>query len=150
MITERQYRALAEFRYRIRRFIAFSEDAARNARIEPRQHQLLLALKGLPARSRPTIGVLAERVQLRHHSVVELADRLAARGLVTRRSNESDRREVLLVITPRGERLLGRLMLVHRAELRATGPALVNALGDLLDARESRRRARAPAHRTHR
>ena len=148
MITEVQYRAVAEFRYLIRRFVAFSEDAARDAGVEPRQHQLLLALKGLPAGSRPTIGMLAERVHLRHHSVVELTDRLVARGLVTRRRNERDRREVLLVITARGERLLRRLMLVHRAELRATGPSLVKALGELLDAKATRPRTRAPAHRT--
>lgn len=147
MITDAQYRAVAEFRYLIRRFLAFSEDAARDAGVEPRQHQLLLALKGLPGKSRPTIRVLAERVHLRHHSVVELTDRLAARGLVARRRNESDRREVLLVITPRGERLLRRLMLVHRAELLATGPSLVKALGELLDARGARPRTRASVHR---
>ena len=139
MTTQAHYRALAEFRYQIRRFTAFSEKAARTAGIEPHQHQLLLAIKGLPKGQRPAIGVLAERVQLRHHSVVELVDRLTARRLVARRRSERDGREILLVITPRGERLLRRLTLAHRAELQAAGPALVKALGHLLSATRSRR-----------
>jgi DNA-binding MarR family transcriptional regulator len=139
MTTLPQYRELAEFRYQIRRFIAFSERAARAADLEPRQHQLLLAIKGLPAGRRPTIGALAERMQLRHHSVVELVDRLAARRLVARRRSERDAREILLVITAAGERLLHKLTLGHQAELQAAGPSLVKALGDLLTATRSPR-----------
>src|SRR5262245_38534659 len=76
-----EYRALAEFRYLVRRFLAFSEAAARAAGLRPQQHQLLLAVKGLPAGMKPTIRVLAERLQLRHHSTVELADRMEEQGL---------------------------------------------------------------------
>lgn len=138
MISQRHYRALAEFRHQVRRFTAFSEDVARAAGVEPRQHQLLLALKGLPKGLRPTVGVLAERVQLRHHSVVELVDRLASRKLVERRRSERDAREVLLVITPSGEQLLRKLTLAHRAELQTAGPALVQALEAVLGGKPAR------------
>lgn len=132
-ISTREYRALAELRYVVRRFLNFSEAAARAARIEPQQHQLLLALKGMPPKCRPTVGTVAERLQLQHNSAVELAKRSIERGLLERRSSQTDRREVLLHITPRGERLLRRLSLAHRAELRSAGPVLVRALEELVD-----------------
>src|SRR5689334_5553614 len=103
-ISTREYRALAELRYVIRRFLNFSEAAARDAKVEPQQHQLLLALKGMPPGGRPTVGAIAERLQLRHNSAVELAQRSIERGLLERRGSQTDRREVLLRITPRGER----------------------------------------------
>jgi DNA-binding MarR family transcriptional regulator len=126
-LTLPDYQSLAELRYQIRRFLHFSEQAARDAGLEPRQHQLMLALKGLPRRVRPRVGELAERLQIQHHSAVELANRLAAGGLVRRRAGQ-DRREVLLALTPKGERLLRELSLHHKAELRMQGPALVAAL----------------------
>jgi len=132
-ISLREYRALAELRYLVRRFLNFSEAAARAAKIEPQQHQLLLALKGMPSHRRPTIGTLAARLQLHHNSAVELAQRAIERGLVVRRSSEVDRREVLLFITPRGERLLRRLSLAHKTELRSAGPVLARALDALVD-----------------
>jgi len=136
------YRALAELRHQIRRFLTFSEREARAVGIEPQQHQLLLALKGLPGDRRPTVGALAERLQLRHHSVVGLVDRLAAAGLAARRSNAEDGREVLLAITARGERLLRRLSLAHQVELQSAGPALLEALAAIVPAsRATRRRA---------
>lgn len=122
------YRALAELRHQIRRFLAFSEREARAAGLEPQQHQLLLAVKGLPAGSRPTIGTLAERLVLRHHTVVGLVDRLVAARLAVRRRDAEDGRTIHVCITPRGERLLRRLSLTHRAELRTAGPALAAAL----------------------
>jgi DNA-binding MarR family transcriptional regulator len=128
MITLADHQALAEFRYQIRRFLTFSEREARATGIEPRQHQLLLAIKGLPSGQRPTIRILAERLQVRHHSAVELANRLVERRLVTRRRGDVDGREVLLQITAQGERLLARLSLAHRNELRSMGPDLVRAL----------------------
>src|SRR6185503_2059454 len=132
-ISLREYRALAELRYLVRRFLNFSEAAARAAKIEPQQHQLLLALKGMPSHRRPTIGTLAARLQLHHNSAVELAQRAIERGLVVRRNSEADRREVLLFITPRGERLLRRLSLAHKTELRSAGPVLARALDALVD-----------------
>jgi DNA-binding MarR family transcriptional regulator len=127
-LTLSDYESLAELRFQIRSFLAFSEEAARDAGLEPRQHQLMLALKGLPPRVRPRIGELAERMQIRHHSAVELVDRLAKAGYIRRRRAGGDRREVLLELTSRGERVLRDLSLHHRAELRTAGPALVKAL----------------------
>ena len=122
------YAALADFRYEIRRFLNFSEQAARAAGIEPQQHQALLAIKGRPAGFAATVGVLAERLQIRHHSAVELSRRLEARGLIRRSRSGSDRREVQLHLTPRAEKLLGKLSLAHRDELRGIEPRLALAL----------------------
>jgi DNA-binding MarR family transcriptional regulator len=122
------YRAMAEFRYQIRRFLRFSEQAARAAGLEPQQYQLLLALKGMGDESDHRIGEIAERLQIQHHSTVELVDRLTRRGLVRRRRSSEDRREVLLELTSKGEKLLQELALHHREELRESGPSLIAAL----------------------
>jgi DNA-binding MarR family transcriptional regulator len=127
-LTSADYASLAELRYQIRRFLHFSEQASRVAGLEPRQHQLMLALKGLPTDVRPRIGELAERLQVRHHSAVELVNRLAAGGYVRRHRGGEDGREVLLSLTPKGEKVLRDLSLHHRAELRMRGPALIEAL----------------------
>jgi DNA-binding MarR family transcriptional regulator len=123
---------LAELRYRIRQFVHFSEEAARAHGLEPQQHQLLLAIKGLPEGERPTIRTLSTRMCLRHHSAVELLNRLAERGAVVRRESERDRREVLVELTPHGEEILARLSVLHVEELRVTGPALLEAIHDVL------------------
>jgi len=141
-IVAREYRALAELRYVVRRFLSFSAEAARAANVEPQQHQLLLAIKGLPPELRPTIGVAAERLQLQHHSAVELAKRSIGQGLLKRRTSDSDRREVLLHITPSGERLLRRLSLMHRKELRSAAPSLVRALEEIVGQPKIRGRKR--------
>jgi DNA-binding MarR family transcriptional regulator len=127
-ISHPDYQSLAELRHHIRRFLHFSEEAARGVGLEPRQHQLMLALKGLPPGTRPRIGELAERLQIQHHSMVELVNRLEARGYVRRKQAPNDRREVLLALTPKGENVLRSLTLYHRDELRTTGPALLAAL----------------------
>ena len=127
-LTLSDYQSVAEFRYQIRRFLRFSEEAARSAGLEARQYQLLLTIKGLPEGLRPTIGELAERMQIQHHSAVELINRLSAGGYVHRQRASQDRREVLAVLTPKGERVLHELVLHHRAELRLRGPALISAL----------------------
>jgi DNA-binding MarR family transcriptional regulator len=131
-LPEPNYRALAEFRHQIRLFLTFSEREARDAGMEPQQHQLLLALKGLPEGHRPTIGVLAERLQLRHHTVVGLVDRLTTAKLAGRHASDADGREILVRITPRGEKALRALSLSHQAEVESAGPALVSALQALL------------------
>lgn len=123
-----QYRAIAEFRRQIRQFISFSEGVARQHGIEPKQHQLLLALRGLPEGVKPTIGELADRLFIRHHSAVELANRLEKAGFVIRREGEQDRREVWLRLTPSGAALLRKLTLVHRMELERSGPLLTKTL----------------------
>lgn len=122
------YRQLAEFRFRIRQFLHFSEEAARSWKIEPQQHQLLLAIKGLPEGTRPTVSALSHRLCLRHHSTVELVDRLVEQGAVSRRQNVEDRREVFIELTPHGEELLHQLSAILWQELRVTGPALVESL----------------------
>ncbi len=131
-ITAAEYRALSEFRYQIRRFLRFSEQAARRAGLEPQQHQLLLLLKGLPPEVPPRIGVVAERLQIQHHSAVELADRLVRRGFIKRQRGGGDRREVLLELTARGEKVLQELSVHHREELKSAGPTLVGALQTLM------------------
>jgi len=127
-MTVSEFRALAEFRYQIRIFLNGSEVAARGADLEPQQYQLLLALRGLPAGREPNIRELAERMQLRHHSVVELVDRLEHRQLLRRERSRTDRRQVIVRLTPRGEKILTRLAKQRLAELRTSAPALVRAL----------------------
>jgi len=122
------YRALADFRYAIRRYLNFSERAARAAGLEPQQYQALLAIKGLAPAQRATIGVLAERLQIQHHSTVELMDRLESRGLVRRVRSRTDRRIVLVRLTRRGAETLQRISLPHREELRTAGRKLLRAL----------------------
>jgi DNA-binding MarR family transcriptional regulator len=122
------YNVMAEFRYQIRRFLRFSEDTARAGGLEPQQYQLMLAIKGMPADMRPRIGEVAQRLQIQHHSTVELVDRLARRGLIKRRRSDSDRREVLLELSPRGDKLLQDMALRHWAEYREVAPDLVAAL----------------------
>jgi len=122
------YQALADFRYQIRRFLRLSEEAARHAGLEPHHHQLLLAVKGVPKGVAPRIAYLAERLQIQHHSAVELVDRLVKRGLIHRLHGDQDRREVHVRLTAKGERILKDLTLYHRDELRTAGPALVATL----------------------
>lgn len=131
-ITHAEYQALAEFRYRLRRFLHFSEQAAREAGLEPQQHQLLLALRGFPDDQPVTIGDLADRLLLHHHSTVELIDRSARQGFVERQRDDADRRRVIIRLTPAGAAILRDLSVHHRSELRTTGPALAAALTALL------------------
>jgi DNA-binding MarR family transcriptional regulator len=126
------YQTLAEWRYQIRRFLRFSEQAARSAGIEPQQYQLLLALKGLPEDRKPTIGELAERLQLQHNSTVELINRLVEHDLVERQRDESDQRHVIITLTLHGEKILQHLALYHQAELQTIGPVLLQALEIIL------------------
>jgi DNA-binding MarR family transcriptional regulator len=134
-ITFQDLQALAEFRYNIRRFLRASEDILREEGLKPQQYQLMLAIKGMPDGTPTTIGSIAERLQLQHHSTVELADRLAKRGLVRRRRAGDDRRQVLLELTSKGDKLLNEMAVLHRDELRNTGTALVGALRKVLAGR---------------
>ncbi len=142
-LTPADFQSLAELRHQIRTFLHFSEQAAREAGLEPRQHQLMLALKGLPAGTRPRIGELAERLQIQHHSTVELVNRLAAGGFVKRTRGGQDRREVLLSLTPKGERVLRDLSLHHRAELRNAGPSLVSSLRRVMRSQSNGRQTKS-------
>jgi DNA-binding MarR family transcriptional regulator len=131
--TFSQYQSLAEFRYQLRRFLHFSEQAARSVGLEPQQHHLLLTLKGLPQGRSATITELAERLQIQHHSTVELINRMVDRNLLERLRDESDQRKVIVHLTPYGEEVLRKLSMLHRIELRSSGPELVHALQVLID-----------------
>lgn len=129
-----EYQALAQFRFLIRRYLNNSEKAARSVGLEPQQYMGLLALRGLPPDGEPTIRALAERLQIQHHSAVELVDRMEKRGLFRRERSRQDRRQVHLYVTPRGEKLLSRLVRHRIAELRVSAPELTRALQAVLAA----------------
>lgn len=122
------FRSLAEFRHQLRCFLRFSEDAARAHGIEPQQHQLLLAVKGLAEGTEPTISELAHRLQIKHHSTVDLIDRMEKAGTILREPSIEDRRKVLIRLTPGGERVLRELSVEHHRELTKAGPELLRAL----------------------
>lgn len=141
-LTAEQYRLLAEFRHRIREFLHFSEEAARSQGIEPQQHQLLLAIQGLPSNTKPTVSVLAARLCIRHHSTVELINRLSERGAVVRRNSEEDRREVLVELTEKGRTILQNLSVLHWHQLQDSGPELARALESVLERSATEGRSR--------
>lgn len=127
------YRKLAEFRHQIRKFLHVSEQAARAHGIEPQQHQLMLAIKGLPEGARPTVTTLALRLCLKHHSAVELVNRLVERGVAVRRQSQEDRREVLVELTPLGEEILEKLKDLHVKELQTKSAELYQTLQAIVD-----------------
>jgi DNA-binding MarR family transcriptional regulator len=129
-LSQHDYETLAAFRYHLRRFLRFSELAAGEVGVPAQQHQALLAIKGSPARAPMSIGELAEHLQIRHHSAVELVDRLVTQEFV-RREAGADRRSVALALTERGESILEQLALIHREELQRIAPLLRELLGQL-------------------
>ena len=131
-LTRDQYRELAEFRRQIRRFLHFSEVTAKEHGVEPQQHQLLLAVHGLPDGVKPTIGEIASRLFIRHHSAVELVNRLEHAGAIARHPGADDKREVWIRLTPAGRATLRKLALAHRTELERTGPELAATLKSIL------------------
>ena len=154
-IKDQEYRALAELRYRIRRFLQEGDETAHDAGLEAQQYLLLLAIRGLPEGQEATIRTLAERLLLRHHSTVELVDRLETRGYVKRVRGREDRRQVLMLLQARGEKLLERVVGQRLIELRSHGRALVGAISSVLEARGRasrgkngrRKTARAKTHK---
>lgn len=130
-VTQAQYEELARFRYALRRLLRFSERAARSAGLTPQQHQLLLAVKGFPGRAGATVTDLAERLQVRHNSVVGILDRCAQAGLIVRRGDPLDRRQVHVELTPHGEEVLARLSRLHLQELERIRGDMLPGLGDL-------------------
>jgi DNA-binding MarR family transcriptional regulator len=120
--------ALAEFRYQLRSFVLLSEQATTEAHLHPQQHQILLQIAGAPAGSITSIAYAAERLGLRHHSVVELADRSVAEGLLLRSEDPLDRRRVILSLTKKGRAILDTLSEYHAHELRDLGPRLIRSL----------------------
>jgi DNA-binding MarR family transcriptional regulator len=123
-LSRQDYRELAEFRFLLRNFLAFSETAARKAGLAPQQHQALLAVKGFPGEAPPSMGDLAERLGIRHHSAVGLVDRLVLAGWLRRTTDSEDGRKVALTLTRAGEAKIATLSSAHRDELRRLAPML--------------------------
>jgi DNA-binding MarR family transcriptional regulator len=123
-VSKAEFENLAAFRHALRQFLRFSEEAAKRAGLTPQQHQALLAIKGFPGRDEVSIGELAERLQLRHHTTVELVDRLAELKLVARTHAMEDRRRVMVRLARRGEQMLDKLGYAHKEQLRRIGPRL--------------------------
>ncbi|MBZ9856663.1 MarR family winged helix-turn-helix transcriptional regulator [Mesorhizobium sp. CA13] len=127
-ISQADYQRLSEFRYLIRRFLEFSQLQAEDAGLTPRQHQALLAVKGFPGGGPVAIGDLAERLRIRHHSAVELVNRLCEAGLVVRDQDKDDQRKVLLQLTERADACLADLSAAHLDELSRIEPMLRSVL----------------------
>lgn len=135
------YRRLAAFRHALRRFLAFSEAAARDAGITPQQHQALLAIKGADDPTAVTIGELAHQLLLQPHSGAELVDRMVKSRLLIKSAGGDDRRRVVLALTPAAERKLRALSAAHIRELRQSAPVL-DGLIELLKPDGPKRRRR--------
>lgn len=131
--TKTEYETLAEFRHALRLFMRFSEAAAEGAGLTPQAHQAMLAIMGYPGRDFVSIGELAERLQVRHHSAVGLVDRLEAQKLVLRQASKEDRRQVHVRLTARGLAILEKLSAAHQGELRRVGPHLRALLSRVQD-----------------
>lgn len=131
---------LANFRYAVRRFLRFSEEAAAEVGLTPQQHQALLAIEGFPSRNYVTITELAERLQLRHHSVIGLANRLGKLGLLLREGDATDKRLVILRLSPAGKAILARLSAIHKRHLQTVGPEFEHLLSSLGVNDESQKR----------
>jgi DNA-binding MarR family transcriptional regulator len=129
MLSRAQYAAIAAFRARLRRFLAFSEAAAGAEGLAPQQHQALLALAGYAGDEAPGVGAVAEALMIAPHSAAELVARMVDAGLLRKDRSVRDRRKVDLTLTEKAETLLHRLTAAHLAELKALEPALADALG---------------------
>ncbi len=130
-LSKAEYESLAAFRYALRQFLRFSEEAAQQAGITPQQHQALLAIKGFPGRDAVTVGELAERLQLRPNSTVELLDRLVDLKLLVRVPSAEDKRQVYVRLTASGEMILDQLSSAHKEQLGRIGPSLKLLLEEL-------------------
>src|SRR5262249_25316756 len=145
MNSQSDYQHFAEFRYQIRKFLQFRATAARNAGVEPQQHQLMLAVKGAPDTIVTTIQYLAHRLCIQHNSAVELVNRSVKKGLVVRRRDDTDLRRVAVRLTPKGEKIVRSLIDDYRAELMQAGTELLKSLRPLL--RGSRNNSQASSRR---
>lgn len=146
-LAKSHYELLAALRHALRRFLNFSESAARRGELTPQQHQALLALKGFPGRDYVSVGELAERLHLRHHSAVGLVDRLVQRGLLRRTRSKADRRKAEVRLTAGGDAIIARLSAVHLQELRQLGPELHRLIGSIIATDAPSRAVRRPRRR---
>ncbi len=136
--TKKEYEELAEFRYRLRKFLHFSELAATAVGITPNQHQLLLSIAGFPGRDWMTPTEIAERLQVRHHSALGLIQRCEKIDLVRRFDNPADRRSVCIELTENGRAVLEQLTIQHQSELRRLGLSHTNFMTkDIADMKDS-------------
>lgn len=131
-LSQQRYESLAEFRYQLRKYQRFSEAAARAVDLEVQQYQMLLAIKGAASESL-TIGTIAERLQIQHHSAAELVARAEARGLALRSRGEADRRQVFVALTDTGVGVLRELASSHHRELLTAAPELIRILQRIVD-----------------
>lgn len=130
VLTDSDYAVLADFRYRLRQFLAFSESKAVECGLTPQQHQALLAIRAAEP-GKATIGYVAERLLLKPHSASGLVDRLEVVGMITRQVSPEDRRQALLDLTDAARTILARLSLTHREEIRRLRPMLTELLGSI-------------------
>ena len=130
------YEVLAQFRYQLRKFLSFSEAAAHGAGLTSQQHQALLAIKGFSGTQPVSVGDLAGLLLVRHHTAVELVDRMAKLGLLARMVDHDDSRRILLKLTRKGERKLQTLSKIHFEELQAASPRLTRILRSFRRAQE--------------
>jgi DNA-binding MarR family transcriptional regulator len=126
--TKKKLLAVAEFRHHLRAFLRFSEVAAEKAGLRSQQYQLLQVVAAAPEDEAPTIAYVANRLFLRHNSVVELVDRTEQQGLLEREVDANDHRKILLRLTRRGEELLTSLVVVHMEQLKQWGPEMIDVL----------------------
>lgn len=131
LVKDSEYRALSDFRRSIHDYLDFSDRTAKAAGIEPRQYQLMLAIRGLPPDVEPSVGTLAQHLRVRHHSAVELIDRAGRNGFVERERSASGK-HVLVKLTSQGNSVLERAVAERLEELQSAGPVLVDALRRLL------------------
>lgn len=127
-MNDEDYQTLGAFRYALRQFLRFSEEAARHSGVTPQQYLAMLAVRGFPGRDRITVSEFAERLQIRHHSAVGLIDRMVSQGLMVRQPGGDDRRQVFVALTPRGAELLEPLAAAHRDQLQRIGGDLRQVL----------------------
>ena len=147
-ISTAEYQALAELRFLIRKFVREGDAVASATGLEPQQYLLLLMIRGIPEGQEATVSLLAERLALKHHSVVELIDRLELHGYVRRNRSREDRRSVLVSLLPRGDKMLEQVAQHRISELRSTGVSLVKAISALLETVRSSRPAKEKSGRT--
>lgn len=132
VLTNEEYRALAEFRYLLRKFLRFSKDLLRGrAGTNPEQYEALLAIKAFESAQGLTISQLSERLQIKHHSAVNIVDRLVERNLVIRKIADADRRRREVQLTAKGEKFIQELAALHRKEIRSRSGEMIKALEEL-------------------
>lgn len=134
-IGDREYQTLSAFRHSLRQFLAFSEASARAAGLTPQQHQAILAIRAAGSGG-VSISQVASQLVIRHHTAVELVDRLIKAEIVEKTGAADDRRKVVLTLTPKAGKILGDLSAAHIRELRLLNPKLKGLLDEVANWRE--------------